>query len=182
MHSNPTQDPNSPNLKVPLGRPVGLQVGLVLPRWAAKLHLGANLSCQGALGRHFELQLGLQVPSQSAPDPSEPRSRLHENANSANCLLCSPSALGLPSGSSWSLLGRLLGSTWGLLGASWAQLGVSGVPLGLILGSRGRLLGSTWASWTPPGPTWGPLGTKWASNGRQLDTKWTPSGRQIGLP
>ena len=52
--------------------PFGLQVGLVLPSWAAKAHLGAKLGCQGALGRHFGLQLGLQVPLQSAPDPSEP--------------------------------------------------------------------------------------------------------------
>ena len=130
-----------------VGRPVGVQVGLVLPSWAAQLHLGANLSCQGTLGRHFVLQLGVQEPSQSAPNPSEPRSRAHENANSANCRLCSPSALGLPSGSSGGLLGSLLGSIWGLLGASWTELRVSGAPLGLILGSHGRLLGSTWASW-----------------------------------
>ena len=103
--------PRYSDLKRALGHPVGLQVGLVLPSWAATAHLGANLSCQGTLGRHFDLQLGLQVPSQSAPDPSEPRSRADENANSANCLLCSPSALGLPFGSSWGILGRLLGLT-----------------------------------------------------------------------
>ena len=143
-----------------LGCQVGLQVGLVLPRWAAKLHLGANLSSQGTLGRQFGLQLGLQVPSQSAPDPSKPRSRVHENANSGNCLLCSPSALGLLLGSSWGLLGRLLGSTWSLLRASWAQLGVLGAPLDVILGPPGRFLRSTWASCAPPGPTWRPLGTK----------------------
>ena len=160
MHSNLTPDPELRDLKVPIGRPVGLQVGLVLPRWAAKLHLGGNLSSQGTLGRQFELQLGLQVPSQSAPDPSEPRSRAHENANSANCLLCSPSALGLLLGSSWGLLGRLLGSTWSLLRASWAQLGVLGAPLDVILGPPGRFLRSTWASCAPPGPTWRPLGTK----------------------
>ena len=171
MHSSPTGDPGLRNLKVPIGRPVGLPVGLVLPRWPAKLHLGANLSSQGALGRHVELQLGFQGPSQSAPDPSEPRSRLHENANSANCLLCSPSALGLLFGSSWGLLGRLLGSTWRLFGASCAQLGVPGAPLGVILEPPGCLLGSTWASWAPLGPTWGPLGTTWPPNGHQLDAK-----------
>ena len=182
MQSNLTEDPDLRGLKVPLGRPVGLQVGLVLPRWAAKLHFDAKLGCQGTLGRHSGLQLGVQVPSQSAPDPSEPRSRAHENANSANCLLCSPSALGLLLGSCWGLLGRLLGSTWSLLRASWAQLGVLGAPLDVILGPPGRLLGSTWASWAPPGPTWGPLGAKWAPNGRLLDAKWTPSERQVGLP
>ena len=171
MHSSLTPDPGLRILKVPLERPVGLQVGLVLPRWAAKLHLGGNLSSQGTLGRQFELQLGLQVPSQSAPDPSEPRSRAHENANSANCLLCSPSALGLLLGSSWGLLGRLLSSTWRLLRASWAQLGVLGAPLDVILGRPGRLLGSTWACCAPPGPTWSPLGAKWAPNGHQLDAK-----------
>ena len=77
----------------------------------AKVHLGANLSCQGTLGRHFDLQLGLKVPSQSPPDPSEPRSRANENANSANCILCSPSAVELLFCRSWGLLGRLLGST-----------------------------------------------------------------------
>ena len=153
MHSNLTGRPRLRTLKCPLGRSVGLRVGLVPPRWAAKLHLGANLSCQGALGRHSACQLGVQEPSQSAPSPSEPRSRAHENAKSANRLLCSPSALGLLFGSSWGLLGRLLDSTWSLLGASWPQLGVSGALLWLILGPPGRLLGSTWASWAPPGPT-----------------------------
>ena len=154
-----------------LGRPVGLHVGLVLPSWAAKLHLGANWSSQGTLGRQFELQFGLQVPSQSAPDPSKPRSRAHENANSANCLLCSPSALGPLLGSSWGTLGRLLGSTWRLLRVSWAPLGVLRAPLNVILAPPGRLLGSTWASCAPPWPSWSPLGVKWAPNGHQLDAK-----------
>ena len=171
VHSDLTRDPRLRNLKVSLGRQVGLQVGLVLPIWAVQWHVGAKLDCHAPLERHSELQLGFQVPLQSAPDPSESRSRIHENANSANCLLCSPSALGPLLGSSWGLLGRLLGSTWSLLRASWAQLGVLGAPLDVILGPPGHRLGSIWAYSVPPGPTWSPLGVKWGPNGHQLDAK-----------
>ena len=59
--------------KVPFGRQVGLQVALVLPKWTAKLHLGANLGCQGALGRNFGLQLSSNLASTcllECPGPS----------------------------------------------------------------------------------------------------------------
>ena len=171
MHSSLTGRPGVRTLKVPLGRQVGLQVGLVLPSWASKSPWTAKLDCQGALGRHSGLQLGVQVPLQSAPDLQICSTVRHFSHFFRNCNFWSPSALGLLFGSSWATLGRLLGSTWSFLGASWAQLGVSGAPLGLILGPPGRLLGSTWASWAPPGPTWGPLGAKWAPNGRLLGAK-----------
>ena len=142
-----------PAFQCPLGRQVGLQVGLVLPSWASKSPWTAKLDCQGALGRHSGLQLGVQVPLQSAPDLQICSTVRHFSHFFRNCNFWSPSALGLLFGSSWGLLGCLSGSTWSLLGASWAQLGVSGAPLAVILGPSGRLLGFTWASWAPPGPT-----------------------------
>ena len=156
----------------PLGRQVGLPRCTWTPSWAALAHLDA------ILGSNWASKCLSRVPP--TPQNLEFCSTVwHLRHFFNNCLLCSPSALGLLFGTSWGLLGRLLGSTWSLLGASWAQLGISGAPLGLILGPPGRLLGSTWASWAPPGPTWGPLGAKWTPNGRQLDAKWTPIGRQV---
>ena len=154
----------------------------VLPTWAAKLHLGANLSCQGALGLHSACQLGVQEPSQSAPSPAEPRSRVHENAKSANRLLCSPNALGLLFGSSWGLLGRLLDSTWSLLASTWPQLGLNLGSLGLCWGSSWGLLDASWAPLGPLGRLLGQLGALWAPSGLQMDAKWVPIGLPKRLP
>ena len=162
-------------------------------RWPPKAPWTAKLGCPGALGRQVGLprrpqmpfwaptglQLGLQVPPGVPPDPQFCSTLRHFSNFFQKWLLCSPSALGLPFGSSWGLLGRLFGSTWGLLGASWAQLGVSGAPLGLILGPPGRLLGSTWASWAPLGRLLDQLGALWARKWRPLDANWTPNGRQL---
>ena len=125
-------------------------------------------------------------PPRVPPTPSDPRSRAHENANSANCLLCSPSALGLLFGSSWGLLGRLLGSTWSLLGASWSHIGTSWAPLGLILRCSGRLSCATWgvlgASWANLGVLGHQMAAKWSPNGRQMDAKCMPNWTPQRLP
>ena len=65
-------------------------------------------------------------------------------------------------------LGRLLGSTWSLMAASWAQFGASCAPLGLNLGALGALLGVSWACLSSVSP-----------NGIQVASKWPPNGLQV---
>ena len=123
-------------------KPAGRTVALVLPSWAPSWICTANLGCPGALGRQVGLprhtwtpfwaptglQLGLQVP------PGVPRTvnfvrQYGTLATFSNIGFCALQVLlDLPFGTSWALLGHLLGSTWGLL-----------APLGLNLGSLGRL-------------------------------------------
>ena len=164
--------PGLRNLRWPLGRQVGLQVGLVLPSWASKSPWTAKLDCQGALGRHSGLQLGVQVPLQSAPDLQICSTVRHFSHffRKLQFLVskCSWTAFWQLLGPAWTpfgfhleLLGRLLGSTWGLWGAFGAHLGASWAPLGLHLG----FLGASWANLEP--------------SGRQMGSKWTPAGRQM---
>ena len=159
-----------------------LQVGLVLPNWPPRWTCAANLGSQGALGRHFDLQLGLQVPLQSTPDRQFCSTVQHFSYFLTNQLFCSPNALGLLSGSSWGLLGSLLGSISRLLSAPWAPLVASWTALGLILERSGRLLDSTGPHYCLSWPSGRHLDTIWTPSGRQLDVKWAPVGLPKRLP
>ena len=55
-------------LRWPLDCQVGLQVGLVLPSWAAKRPLGVKLGRQGALSKTFWLQMGSNLASKCLPE------------------------------------------------------------------------------------------------------------------
>ena len=179
VHSTLTRDPELRDLNVPLGRPVGLQVGLVLPSWAAKKHLGANLGCQGALGRHFGFQLGSNLASRCLPEYLRTFNfarRYGTLATFSKMGLCAAQVL----------LDCLLAALGAFLGVFWTQLGASWAPLGLNLGSQGRLPGSSVclldASWAPLGPLvrlLGQLGAIWARNSLQMGSKWTPTGHQM---
>ena len=144
--------------------------------WALNWTCAAKLGCQGAHGCHFGLQLGLQVPPQSAPDLQFCSPLQHFKHFFENRLLCFPSVLGLLFGSSWGLLGRLLGLTWILLGSTWGLLGAFGAHLR----ASGRLLGSTWSILGASCPNLGPF---WVPTGRQVSVKGAfrmPNERQVG--
>ena len=117
-------------LKRSICRQVGLRRRNWTPSWAVKLLLGANFGCQGELGPHLGVQLGVQAPLQSAPTPQND-APVQTRTQIQLIALC---ALQL-------LLGCFLAALGACLGGFWAQLGASWAPLGLTLGPLGRLWG-----------------------------------------
>ena len=117
----------------------------------------------------------LRVPPHSAPHPQFCSTLRHFLHFCRNCQLCSPSALGLRSGSSWGRLERLLSPTWSLLGASWAQLGRSWAPLELNLAFHAALQPQRGLPSRTPSATWRLLGATWPfelASKRLLDSTW----------
>ena len=161
--------------KLDLYCPSGLPSCTWAPIWAAKAHLDV------ILGSNWASKCLSRVPP--TPQNLEFCSTVwHLRHFFNNCLLCSPSALGLLFGTSWGLLGRVLGSTWSLLGASWAQLEISGAPLGLILGHPGRPVRLSRATWAPSWAAKGHLDVKFCCQGalgRQLDANCMTIGHPV---
>ena len=133
-------------------RSTGLSRGFLERTWAPKV-------ARERLREVIRDNLGL---SRGRLDPSESRSRVDENANSAKSGLrswmTSRIHLGLTLGRSGPLLGRSWGSSgrsWGAPGRSWSVLGAllghSRGPLGCSLGALEVHLGPPEASGTPRG-------------------------------